>query len=108
MRGSTSRGDGDVDEEHGAVAAALEEVLAVAAAEEFLRGTGTGDDDIGAVGLLVELIEGDDGGGDGGVEELGGQLLGAGLGAVGDEDAGGSVLDEMTGGQLGHLPCPDE
>ena len=48
-------GDGDVDEEHGAVAAAVQEVLAVGAAEDFLRGTGGGDDDVGAGGLLVEV-----------------------------------------------------
>ncbi len=64
-------GDGDVDEEHGAVAATLEEVLAVGAAEEFLGGTGGGDDDVGAGCLLVEVFVGDDGGGDGGVEEFG-------------------------------------
>ena len=48
-------GDGDVDEEHGAVAAAMKEVLAVGAAEDLLRGAGGGDDDVGAVGLFVEL-----------------------------------------------------
>ena len=52
-------GDGDVDEEHGAVAAAVQEVLAVRAAEDLLRRAGGGDDDVGAVGLLVELVEGD-------------------------------------------------
>ena len=41
-------------------------------------------------------------------QEFGGELFGAGLGAVGDEDAGGTVLDEMAGGEFGHLPCSDE
>ncbi len=86
-------GDGDVDEEHGAVAAALEEVLSVGAAEELLRGSGGGDDDVGAVGLGVEVVEGDDG-----AVELGGDLFGAGLGAVGYEDVGGALLDEVAGG----------
>jgi len=101
-------GDGDVDEEHGAVAAALEEVLAVGAAEDLLRSAGAGDDDVGAGGLIVEIVEGDDGGGDGGVEELGGEFFGAGEGAVGDEDRRGSLLDEMARGELGHLSCSDE
>ena len=48
-------GDGDVDEEDGAVAAALEELLAVGAVEDLLRRAGGGDDDVGAVGLVVEL-----------------------------------------------------
>ena len=68
------------------------------AAEDFLRGAGGGDDDVGAGGLLVEGVEGDGFGVDGGTGEVGGDLFGAGLGAVGDEDGGGAVLDEMAGG----------
>ena len=90
--------DGDVDEEHGAVAAAVEEVLAVGAAEELLRRAGGGDDDVGAVGLVVELVEGDDG-----AVEFGGDLFCAGLGAVGDENIRCALLDEVAGGELGHL-----
>ncbi len=97
-------GDGDVDEEHGAVAAALEEVLSVRAVEELLGGSGGGDDDVGTVGLFVESFVWDDGGGDRSVEEFGGELFGTGLGAIGEKDAGGTVLDEMTSGELGHLP----
>ncbi len=41
-------GDGDVDEEHGAVTAALEEVSAVGAGEDLLRRAGASDDDVGA------------------------------------------------------------
>ena len=52
--GDDVAGNGDVDEEHRAVAAALEKVLAVGAVEEFLGGTGAGDDYVGAVGLFVE------------------------------------------------------
>ena len=101
-------GDGDVDEEHRAVATALEHVLAVGAAEDLLRGAGGADDDVGAVGLGVELLEGQDLGGAGGAAELGGEALGAGLGAVGDDEIGGAVLDEVAGGELGHLAGADE
>jgi hypothetical protein len=96
-------GDGDVDEEHGAVAAAVQEVLTVGASEDLLRGSGTGDNDVGAIGLLVKRVEGDDCSGDRGVEEFGSELFGAGLSSIGDEDAGCSVLDEMAGGEFGHL-----
>ena len=58
-------GDGDVDEEHGAVAAAREELLAVGAGEDVAVGAGRGDDDVGAAGLRVELLERDDFGGAG-------------------------------------------
>ena len=58
-------GDGDVDEEHGAVAAALQELLAVGAGEDGLLGAGGGDDDVCARGLVVEEVEGDDLGGAG-------------------------------------------
>ena len=92
--------NGDVDEEHGTVAAAVEELLAVGPGEDVLRGSGAGDDDVGAVGLLVEGVEGDDGGVAAGAVEEVGNLLGAGLGAVGDEDGGCTLLNEMAGGQL--------
>ena len=101
-------GNGDVDEEHGAVAPALEEVLAVGAAEDFLRRAGGGDDDVGAGGLRVEIVERDGFGMDGGAGEVSCDFFSAGLGAVGDEDGGGAVLDEMTGGELGHFACADE
>src|SRR6202051_3301617 len=67
-------GDGDVDEEHGAVAAGGGGVLAVGAAEDLLRGAGRGDDDVGARGLLVEGVEGDGFGVDGGAGEVGGDF----------------------------------
>ena len=113
-------GDGDVDEEHGAVAAVGEELLAVGAGEDVAVGAGGGDDDVGAAGLGVELLEGDDfgGAGEGGgvVGDLHGDLLGdvAGdeggllVGAVGDQDGGRALLDEVTGGELGHLAGADE
>jgi len=70
-------GDGDIDEEHGAVTAALQEVLAVRTAEDFLRGTSGGDDDVGPGGLLIEVIEWDGFGAYGGADEVGGDLFGA-------------------------------
>lgn len=63
-----------------------------------MRGAGAGDDDVGAGGLIVEVVEGDDGGEDRGAGELGGDLFGAGLGTVGNEDRRGSLLDEVAGG----------
>ena len=54
--------DGDIDEEHGAVAAALKEVLAVGADEYLFGGAGAGDDDVGSIGLLVDGFEWDNGG----------------------------------------------
>ncbi len=102
-------GDGDVDEEHGAVAAALEEVLAVGAAEDLLRGAGGGDDDVGAVGLLVELVEGDDAGGDGGRARKSAAIFSARASVrLETRMRGGAVLDEVAGGELGHLACADE
>ena len=118
-------GNGDVDEEHGAVAAAFHEALAVGAEEDGLRGAGGGDDDVGACGLGVELIEGNDFGGageagavdgNGAVGELHGDLIGdlagelrGALGsAVGDENGGCALLDEMAGGEVGHLARSDD
>ena len=72
-------GDGDVDEEHGAVAAALEEVLAVGAAEDFC-GAPVEVMTMSARGAcVVEIVEGDDFGVTAGLDELGGDLFGAGL-----------------------------
>jgi len=118
-------GDGDVDEEHGAVSAAFHEALAVGAVEDGLRGAGGGEDDVGAGGLGVELVEGNDLGGAGEaaavdgnrpVGELHGDLAGdlagelrcALVGAVGDEDGGCALLDEVARGQIGHLARADD
>ena len=40
--------------------------------------------------------------------DLPGDERGAFLGAVGDEDGGGALLDEVAGGELGHLAGADE
>ena len=125
MRGSNVAGDGDVDEEHGVVAAALHKALAVGAEEDGLRGAGGGEDDVGAGGLGVKLVEGDDLGdageagavdGNGAVGELHGDLLGDLAGelggargsAVGDEDGGCALLDEVARGEVGHLARADD
>ena len=100
-------GNGDVDEEHGAVAAALKEVLAVGVAEDLLRGAGAGDDDVGTVGLLVDSLEGDHSGENRGASEFSGEFFGAGQRTIGDENGGGAVLDEVTRGEFGHLACAD-
>ena len=50
----------DVDEKHGAMAAALEEGASMCAVEDVMVGAGGGDDDVGTAGLRVELVEGDD------------------------------------------------
>jgi len=100
-------GDGDVDEEDGTVAAAMQEGAGFFRGED-LAGSGAGDDDVGAVGLLVKLIEGDNASRDGGGAQRVGDLFGAGFSAVGDEEGCSSLLDEVTGGEVGHLPCTDD
>ena len=94
---------GDVDEEHGPVAAAMHEGLSVLAAEDGMRRAGGADDDVGFGGCFVELIEGDDPA----VEGLG-KLAGALLRAVGDEDGACSLLHEMAGCEFAHFSCADE
>ncbi len=76
----------------------MKEVLAVGAAEELLRGSGGGDDDVGAVGLGVEIFEGDGFGVNGGAANSAAIFSARDLGAVGYEDVGGALLDEVAGG----------
>ena len=76
--------DGDVDEEDGAVPAAMNECARLLSAKDLTR-AGRGDDDVGAMGLLVQLRKGDDAGGDVGRAQRVGDLFGAGFGAVRDE-----------------------
>lgn len=105
-------GNGDIDEEDGAVAAALDEVRGLGAGEDVLAGlcsgAGGGDDDVGAVGFGVEVVERDDAGGDVGRAQGVGDFLRASLGAVGDEQRGGALLDEVTGGEVGHFAGADD
>ena len=64
------------------------------------------------VGVGVELVERNDCRCNGGAaEEAGeavGDVAGAGLGAVGDEERGGTVLDEVSGGEFRHFSCADD
>ncbi len=96
-------GDGDIDEEHGAVAAAMHELLAVFAAEDGVRRAGGADDDVCFRGGLVELFERNDAA----IEWLG-KLARAFEGAVGDEDGSGSLLHKMAGGEFAHFAGADE
>ena len=73
------------------------------AAEDFLRGSGAGDDDVGAGGLVIEIVERDGLGVDVGSTEVSDDFFCAGGGAVGDEDGCRALLDEVPGGQLGHF-----
>jgi len=72
------------------------------AAEDFLRAP-VEVMTMSARGFVRRVRRRDGFGVDGGAGEVGGDDFGAGLGAVGDEDGGGSVLDEVAGGEFGHL-----
>ncbi len=110
--GGDIAGDGDVDEEDGAVFAALKESAGVVSLDDLglphRGGTCAGDDDVGAVGLLVELVERNHACGDRRGAERVGDLLGAVFGAVADEQRGAALLDEVAGGEVGHLARADE
>ena len=96
-------GDGDVDEEHRAILAAGEELLSVFAAEDGVRRAGRGDDDVGAVAGVVQVLELD-----GLAVELLRQADGAIVGAVGDEDRGAAVGHQVAGGEFAHLAGADD
>ena len=49
--------DRNVDEEHGTIAAAAQELLAMLLAENGVRRAGRTDDDVGAIDRLIELLE---------------------------------------------------
>ena len=52
--------DGNVDEEHGAIAAAMQESLSVLGAEDVVGRAGGADDDVGLAGCFVEILEWND------------------------------------------------
>ena len=95
--------DGDIDEEHGPVLAARQELLAVFGLEDEVGRAGRGDDDVGAVAGVVEPAE---------LDRLPVEFLrqadGAIVGAIGDEDRRGAVRQQMAGRQFAHLPCADQ
>ena len=95
--------DGDVNEEHGAVPAALQENLTVFAAEDGVRRAGGGDDDVGFTGGFIKLFETNDA-----TVELIGKFLGTLLGAIANEDSSGALLHEVTCGKFAHFACADE
>ena len=72
-------------------------------AHDITRGAGGGDHDIHFGKDLGKAVEGD-----GNALEQGRHFLGPGIGPVGDADAAHALADEVTGGQLRHLPGPDE
>src|SRR5271170_352822 len=93
----------DIDEKHGPVAAAVNELSAVLGAEDRLRRSRGSDDDVGAVGTRVEVLIANDMS-----AKLRRQAHRARLGAVRDVDGTRSALNEVPGGELAHLAGPDE
>ena len=101
-------GDGDIDEEDGLGAAAMEDFAGGFWGEERGAGTGGSDDDVGAVSLGGQGLERYGlGAGLVGGEEVS-DASGAVGGAVGDEEVMRAVLDEVADGELGHFSGADE
>src|ERR1700722_3637546 len=98
--------DSDVDEEHGPVAALVEEGLAMLGAEDRTRRTRGADDDVGAAGCVIEILELDDFR-DNGAGKLLGHAAGAFGGAIADENFSGALLHKVTRGYLAHFACAD-
>ena len=73
------------------------------AAEDGVGRAGRGDDDVGAVAGVVEVVELD-----GLAVELLRQADGAFVGAVGDEDRGAAVGHQVAGGEFAHLAGADD
>jgi hypothetical protein len=96
-------GDGDIDKEHGAVLAATEKQLTVLATKDCMGGAGRGDDDITSIASIVQPAELD-----GLAVELVGELNGAIVGAIGDEDGRSAVGHQVTCRQFTHLPRAHE
>ena len=93
-------GDCNIDKEHGTVAAALEQALAMLAAEERLGGASGGQNDIGVVGGFKQQLKGDSAAAKG-LRQFHGALKGT----VADDDVAGSMRDQVPRRQLRHLPC---
>ncbi len=90
--------DGDVNEEHGAVFPPRQKHFAVLALEDGDGGSGRGDHDVGAVAVLIEMVEAN-----GFSTEACGEGNGRIVGAVGDEDGTRSLCQQMPGSQLRHF-----
>jgi hypothetical protein len=95
--------NGNIDEKHRPVAAAMEKCLAVLAAEDRQRSAGGADDDVGFAGGFVELFEADDFS-----VELAGECACALFCPITDEDGASALLHKMAGGELAHLACADK
>src|SRR5215467_12300298 len=96
-------GHSDIDEEHGAVAAALEQVLGVFTAEEGLRRARGSQNDVGLVRSFMQLRKRDSPS-----AEAFRQLLRPLRCAVGDDDVLCSVRDQVARGQLRHFARADQ
>ncbi len=96
-------GHGNVDEEYGAVAAAVEKLLCVGNAEDEFRRPGGGNEDVGFVGARVQIVKADDV-----AVEFSRQMHGAFLGTIGDKKRTGSLLHEVPCGEFAHFACTDE
>src|SRR5271165_6361054 len=95
--------DGDIDEEHGPVLAAAQELLAVLLAEDGVRRARGTDDNVGVRNRLVELLERNCL-----AIELFGQRYGALVSPIGNVDLRGSMCNQMARGELAHLPRSDQ
>src|SRR5271169_5013391 len=93
----------NVDEEHRAVAAAAQELLAVLLVKDGVRRASRGDDDVGAIDCIVKLVESNRF-----AVKLLGQYGGAIVGAVADEDFVCAMSQQVARGEFAHLACSDE
>ena len=89
---------GDIDQEHGLVAAGGDDALHVVFAQDVMRRAGRGDHDIDLGQHADEARVFDRSA----LEEAG-HFDGALVGAVGDEDVGRARAAQVAGGQFGHL-----
>ena len=96
-------GHGDIDKKHGLVPSGLEHGAHVPGFYDHMGGAGGADDDVHLVQAREEFLEGH-----GPPLEASGQFLGPGVGAVGHQNLRHAGIEQMDGGQLGHLAGPDQ
>ena len=96
-------GDGDVDEKHWTVLAAREELLAVFAAKDRVGRARRGDDDVGAVARVIQVLE---------LDGLAVKPLRQSdrtiVGAIRDEDGRAAMSHQVAGGEFAHLAGADD
>ena len=95
-------GHGNIDEKHGAVAPLVKKCVPMLGAEDGMRRTRGADDDVGAAGGLVKLVEFDYFRRHTAFERVGQASRSIG-GSVAHKDRAGSLLDEVPSGQFAHL-----